>query len=389
MSKNKDYKHSTRVMHAGYNPSEYHGVVNPPPCRTSTIIYPSLAAYEDPTHKYRYGRYNTPTVQAFTDALCELESGVGAVATPSGLAAITTALLGFVKNGDHILLVDSLYPPARAFCDNVLTKMGVEIEYYDPYIGAEIESLIRDNTSVIYMESPGSATFCVQDVPAIVQVAKSKGVTTMLDNAWSSGVLFNPLEHGVDLCILSCTKYINGHSDGMLGAVIARNEELYNQLKKGAVDLGVCAGSEEVYTGMRGLKTLHLRMKEAGERGLDMAHWLQARGDIQKVYHPALETHRGYDIWKRDYKGTNGLVSILLHPAPKEKIAAFLESMDLFRIGSSWGGYESLLQPQYLKGCRTAVPWEETDFVVRLQIGFEDMDDLKADLDQAFEKLKG
>ena len=389
MSKNKNHKKTTRVMHAGYEPSEFNGLVNMPPSRTSTILYPSLAAYEDPGHQYRYGRLNTPTAQAFADALCELENGYGAVTAPSGLAAITTAFLSFTNSGDHVLVADSIYPCTRDFLDDVLTRMGVTVEYYDPYIGADIAGLVKDNTAVIYMESPGSATYCVQDVPAIVQVAKDKGIVTMLDNAWSSGVLFNPLDHGVDLSLMSCIKYINGHSDGMLGAVIARDEDTFKKLRSGAVDLGICAGSEEVYAGLRGLKTIHLRMKEAGERGLEIAQWLEARDDLQKVYQPALESHKGHEIWKRDYNGTNGLVSILLHPAPKEKVSAFVESLELFRIGSSWGGYESLLQPQYLKKCRSAVPWGEEGFLIRLQVGFEDIDDLKADLDQAFAKLKG
>ncbi|MBL4804646.1 MAG: cystathionine beta-lyase [Alphaproteobacteria bacterium] len=388
MSKNKDHKPATRLMHTGYDPSDFYGLVNMPPSRTSTILYPSLAAYENPAHQYRYGRLNTPTAQAFSDALCELENGVGAIPASSGLAAISTAFFGCSSAGDHILVADSIYPCTRDFLDDVLSRMGVEIEYYDPYIGAEIAELVKDNTSIIYMESPGSATYCVQDVPAIVKVAKAKGITTMLDNSWSSGVLFNPLEHGVDLSILSCTKYINGHSDGMLGAIIAGNEDAYKRVKSAALDIGVCAGSEEIYAGMRGLKTLNIRMKEAGERGLEIANWLQSRGDVHKVYHPALETHKGHDVWKRDFKGTNGLVSILLNPAPKEKVTAFVESLELFRIGSSWGGYESLLQPQYLKKQRSAVPWTEEGFLIRLNVGFEHMEDLKADLDQAFEKLK-
>lgn len=380
-------KDTTKLIHAGYKSDDYHGVVNPPIVRASTIIYSSLEAYEDPKTKYRYGRYNTPLVESFTQSLCELENGHNAVVAPSGLGAISTTLLGFLNSGDHLLMVDSVYPPARAFCNDVLKRMGVEVEYYDPLIGAGIAELIKDNTAIIYMESPGSATFDVQDVPAIVKVAKDKNILTVLDNAWSSGVLFNPLDHGVNICVLSCTKYINGHSDAMVGAVIADNEENFKRLKKAATSLGVCAGSEEVNLGLRGLKTLHVRMKEAGARALKIATWLEGRDDVARVYHPALPGHPGHDIWKRDFSGCNGLIGVLLPLKSKDAVKAFIESLELFPIGSSWGGYESLLQPQYLDTCRTAVPWKEEGFLIRLQIGLEDPEDLMADLDQAFKKF--
>ena len=380
----KNHKDETRLIHAGYNPDDYHGVVNSPVVRTSTIIYPDMAAYEDPDHKFRYGRYNTPLVQNFNDALAELEKGYAALVAPSGLSAISTALLGVLNTGDHVLITDSVYPPARFFCDDVLERMGIEVEYYDPHIGAEITSLIKANTKVLYMESPGSGTMDIQDVPALTKAAKAAGLITMLDNSWASGVLFNPIEHGVNISILSCTKYINGHSDGMFGAVVADSEETYKIIKKAAVNLGVCAGSEEVNLGLRGLKTIHLRMKEAGERALKIAQWLEGESPTTKVYHPALPSHKAHEIWKRDYKGCNGLISLQLPAASKETAHAFIESLKLFRIGSSWGGYESLLQPQYLKSCRTAVPWDEDGFLVRLQVGLEDPDDLIADLQNAF-----
>lgn len=382
-----DKKETTKLIHAGYAPESYHGIVNPPIVRASTILYPSLSAYEDPNHKYRYGRHGTPFTDAFTGALAELEQGYNAITAPSGLGAITTALLAFLKTGDHLLMVDTAYPPTRSFCDNVLTRMGVEVEYYDPLVAGGIKDLIRDNTAVIYMESPGSATFEIQNVPAIVKAAKERGITTMLDNSWSSGVLFKPLTHGVDLSILSCTKYINGHSDAMLGAVVARDEALYARLKKTAIDLGVCGGTEEINLGIRGLKTLHVRMKEAGQRALKIAQWLEGRSEVERVYYPGLENDPNHALLKRDFLGANGIFSIVLKPLAREKLEAFVDALKLFPIGSSWGGYESLLQPQNLKTCRSAVPWTQEGPCLRLQIGLEDPDDLIADLDQAFRQL--
>jgi len=380
-------KETTKIIHAGYNPDDYHGVVNPPIVRASTILYPSLDAYEDPNTKYRYGRYATPLSDAFTGALTELEQGYNAIATPSGLSAITTAILGFLKSGDHVLVVDTLYPPARHFCDHILVKMGIEVEYYDPLIGSGIVDIIKDNTAVIYMESPGSATFEIQDVPAVVKVAKEHGIVTMLDNSWSSGVLFKPLTHGVDVSILSCTKYIVGHSDAMLGAAVAADEKIYRRLKKSAIDLGVCAGTEETNLGHRGLKTLHVRMKEAGERAPKIAKWLEARDEVQRVFYPGLESDPNHAMLKKYYSGCNGVIGVLFKPIMREAIVAFTDALKLFPIGSSWGGYESLTQPQYLKKCRTAVPWEEEGAFLRFQIGLEDPDDLIDDLEQAFEKL--
>ncbi len=377
----------TKLVHSGHKPSDYHGVVGTPVVRTSTIAYDDLAAYENPDTKYRYGRFVTPLSENFTDALTTLENGYNAVVAPSGLGAITSALLGFLNSGDHLLIVDTIYGPTRDFCDDVLIRMGVEVEYYPANIGADIANKVKPNTAVIYMESPGSATFDIQDVPAIVKVAKENDIITMLDNSWASGVLFRPIEHGVNLSILSCTKYINGHSDGMLGAVVADTEKTFNILNRSVRNLGVCAGSEETNLGIRGLKTISIRMKEAGERALKVAKWLEQHEHIQRVYHPALPSHPAHDIWKRDFDGCNGLLSILLKPASKQANKAFVDGLNIFVIGSSWGGYESLLQPQYLKKYRTAEVWEEEGFVARLQIGFEDTQDLIDDLDQALEKF--
>lgn len=387
MSK-KDHKETTRLIHGEYDPADYHGVVNPPITRTSTIIYPSLNDFDDPTYKYDYGRNMTPTMNHFIAAMSELEHGYDGVVAPCGLSAITTALLGFLKSGDHLLVVDSTYYPVRRFCDQVLKNMGVETTYYDPRIGAGISDLIQDNTRVIYMETPGSATFDVQDVPAIVKAAKARDVVTMVDNTWSSGVLFKPLDHGADISLISCTKYVNGYADGMLGIGIARDETIYRRLKKTARNVGLSAGSEELNLGIRGLKTIHIRMKEVGQRALQVAKWLEGRDEVQRVFHPALESHPDHALWKRDFSGCNGLLSIHLQPSSKDALRAFIESSKLFGLGDSWGGYESLMQPQYIDKTRTAVPWTKDGYLLRLHVGFEDPEDLITDLEQAFQNFR-
>ena len=381
----KNHRETTRIMRAGHKPEDYKGMVSAPVCRASTLVYPSLEDFLDPEFKYDYGRHITPAIENFTIAISELEQGHDAIVAPCGLSAITTALLGFLSSGDHLLVSDCIYGPVRRFCEKTLKKkFGIEITYFDPHIGAGISDLIQDNTRVVYMESPGSAIYDVSDVPAINKAAKAKNadIITMLDNTFASGVLFKPLTHGVDISLLSCTKYINGYADGMLGAAVARDEAVFKTLKQAAQNVGVSAGSEEINLAIRGLKTIHIRMKEAGARGLEMAKWLEARDDVVRVYHLALESHPAHDVFKRDYTGGNGLLSIVLKPASMEALKAFIEASELFYLGDSWGAYESLMQPQYLIPSRTAVPWEEEGYLIRLQIGFEDLEDLKADLEQ-------
>lgn len=374
-------------MNLGRAPDEYFGLVNPPVGRSTTITYPSLDAYENPAHKYRYGRLGNPISDKFEQAITAIEGGFGAISASSGLSAITAALTGFVKAGDHILVADSVYPPTRFFCNDVLSRFGVEVEYYDPLIGGGIADLIRDNTAVIYMESPGSGTFDVQDVLAIAAAAKARGVITMIDNTWSAGILFKPLAHGVNISIQSATKYIAGHADVSLGVAVADSEESFKTLRKSMEDFGHCAAPDDLYMGLRGLRTITLRLKQSGDNALKVAQWLQGQDGVQKIYHVALEDDAGHEIWKRDYTGANGLLSILLQPASKDAVRTFIESLELFPIGSSWGGYESILQPQYMKKARSAQPWAEEGFLVRLHIGLEDTEDLIEDLSQALKKF--
>lgn len=382
----KTYKQDTKLVHVGRAPEEYFGLLNAPPASASSIIYPSLAAYESTTHKYRYGRMGTPLAKKFEEAVTMLEGGYAAVSAPSGMTAISIAVMAFVKAGDHILVTDSLYESSRCFFDGFVTRMGMKVEYYDPLIGTGISKLIKKNTALIYLESPGSATFEVQDIPAITKIARKHKIVTIFDNSWGSGLLFNAFEHGVDVSVIAATKYMNGHADAMLGAVVAGNKETYKKIKSTALDLGICAGTQEMYLALRGLRTMKLRLKQSAENAMVVAKWLNKHPKVQKVYYPALPTHSSHKLWRRDFKGANGLLSILLKPAPKSSVARFMKDLELFPMAASWGGYESLLLPQYPE--KRALPWKEKGFLVRLHIGLEDPDDLIADLKQALQKFK-
>lgn len=386
MSESKHRK-NTRLMHAGRKPEEYFGVVNPPICRTSTILYDNLAAYLDPNTKYRYGRVNNPLSQSFEEAVAELEGGFHAISTSCGLSAITTTLMAFLKAGDHVLIVDSCYPPTRFFANKQLHSFGVHVEYYDPMIGAGIKDLIRDNTRAIYLESPGSATFDVQDVPAIVKVARAHDILTIMDNTYAAGVLFRPLDHGVNISVQSAAKYLGGHSDVNLGFAVTDNEDRYKTLKACAVNLGVCAGADDLYLALRGLRTLQMRLDYAEQNMRPVLDWFSGREEVQKLYCPALDDARGHDIWKRDFKGVNGLFSVLFKPDYTfESVARFIDSLELFPVGSSWGGYESLIQPQNMDLYRSE--WTEDGVFLRFQIGNEDAQDLIEDLERGIQHLK-
>lgn len=386
MSKDKEYKFETRMMHAGRAPEEYFGVVNPPIARTSTILYDDLAAYLDPDTKFRYGRINNPLAQHFEEAVTELEGGHHAISTASGFNAVTTSILAFVKAGDHMLLVDSCYPPTRSFAKQELKRFGIDVEFYDPLIGAGIKDLIRENTALIYMESPGSAVFEVQDVPAIVKVAKEHDILTIFDNTYSAGILFKPFDYGVNIVLQSAAKYIGGHSDINIGFAVADTEQNYKQLKSCAVNLGVCAPADDIYLAMRGLRTLQMRIKHAGENMRPVMEWFTKQSQVQQVYCPCLENAPGHEIWKRDFDATNGLFSVLFNPEYSwEDMKTFIDSIKLIPIGSSWGGYESLIQPSDMQKQRNF--WDKKGIVLRFQIGNENPDDLIADLEAAIKNL--
>jgi cystathionine beta-lyase len=381
-------KAATRLSHTGREPARQHGFVNTPIYRGSTVLFPTMAAIEANDQAFTYGRTGTPTVRALEEAICELEGGHRTLLTPSGLSAIATALLSFVSAGDEVLVVDSIYRPARRFCDNVLGRLGVKVTYYDPLIGADIETLIGEKTKVVFTESPGSQTFEVQDVPAIAKAAHAAGAVVILDNTWATPLFFKPFAHGADVSIQAATKYIVGHADAMLGAVTA-SEKVAQAVQKTHEDLGLCPGPEDVYLGLRGLRSLGVRLERHQKSALDLARWLAERPEVARVIHPALPSDPGHAVWTRDFTGSSGLFSIVLKPVARAKVAAMLDGLELFGMGYSWGGFESLILPFDPSAYRTATKWKAEGPAIRLHVGLEDVEDLKADLEAGFARLRG
>jgi len=378
----------TRVVTGGRDPASYHGFVNPPVYHASTVLYRSAADYVAHRSRYQYGRRGTPTSEALELALQELEGPqcAGVSLLPSGLAAISAALLSIVHAGDHLLMTDSAYGPTRTFCDQILTRFGITTTYYDPLVGDGIAALMKDNTRAVYLESPGSLSFEMQDVAAIAGAAHARGAVVLMDNTWASPVYFRPLDHGVDLAIQAGTKYIGGHSDVMLGTVSA-NARTVKELKNMVVLNGWCVGPDDVYLGMRGLRTLAVRLDRHYESGLAVGRWLEQRPEIMRMLHPAMASHPGHALWKRDFTGASGLFSVVLKPVPQKAVYAFLDTLELFGIGPSWGGYESLATPFNCAPARTATRWEPGGPTVRFHIGLEAVEDLIADLERGFAAL--
>ena len=393
MSGHRPQKPETKLVHAGRRSSQYHGVVNPPVLHASTILFDSLDALEKASAggapgKTTYGRHGTPTRFLLEEAVAELEGGYGTLCVSSGASAITNAILAFVKPGDHILITDSTYFPTRNLCNTFLKRFGVETEYYDPTIGGDIAGLIRDNTVLIWCESPGSLTFEMQDIPAIAAAAHDRGGQGMLDNTWASPILCRPFELGVDVSVQAGTKYIVGHSDVMMGTITTATEEDLLTIKKQVLISGDAIGPDDCYLAQRGLRTLAVRMKQHHTSGLKVANWLQTRSEITRVLHPALPDHPGHEIWKRDFSGACGLFSFVMQPVEKKQLANMVDNMDLFGMGFSWGGFESLILPSAPTKIRTATKWEDDGQLIRLHVGLEDPDDLIADLEAGFERLK-
>jgi cystathionine beta-lyase len=387
-------KRDTLIVAGGRHPEDHYGLVNPPIYRGSTVVHKSLAHLEEtgkrPYDNVRYGRLGTPTTFAFEEAMAALEGGkdgsLRSVAVSSGMAACTAALMAFVKAGDHVLITDSVYAPVRRLADTMLSDFGVTTTFYDPLAGADIAKLIRPNTKLIYMEAPGSQTFEMQDVPAIVTAAKARNVLTAFDNTWATPYYFRPMEHGVDISIQSATKYIVGHSDAMLGVVTVRSER-FERLKNAATLIGSCPGPEDVWLGLRGIRTLAVRLPRHQENALKLARWFQARPEVARVLYPGLPEDPGHAIWKRDFGGATGLFSVVFKDVPARALAALIDGLEHFGIGASFGGYESLVLPAHPEKLRTAVPWHAEGPVVRFHIGLEDPADLIADLERGFERL--
>jgi cysteine-S-conjugate beta-lyase len=381
----KPKRPATQVVQGGRREEWTTGIVNTPVWRASTILYNSVADLKrgvqtNEDGKLFYGRRGTPTQWSLADALTGMEPGAaGTMLYPSGVAGVAAALLSVLKPGDELLMVDSAYDPTRAICEGLLKRFGVSTQYYDPMIGAGIEALVTDSTAAIFMESPGSLTFEVQDVPAIVATARAKRIATLIDNTWATSLLFQPLALGVDLSILACTKYIVGHSDVMAGAVTA-NEARWQGLRKTSQQLGQVMSADDAYLAARGLRTLDVRMQRHEESALRIAHWLEEQPEVARVLHPGLSSCPGHVHWKRDFKGASGLFSFVLNGGDDAARAALIDDLAHFGIGYSWGGYESLALPVDPQKYRSATVWNAAGPVVRLQIGLEDVEDLIADL---------
>jgi len=376
----------TRLVTSGRDTKAQKGFVNPPIVRGSTVLYPTAEDLHAHRGEYSYGRHGTPTTKALQQALVALEgpqcAGVGL--TPSGVSAISTALLAVLKAGDHVLVCDNAYRPTRLFCDQMLKRYGIETSYFDPLIGAGIAAHIKSNTAVVMVEAPGSQSFEMPDIPAIAEVAHAHGALVIDDNTWATPLYHRSLEQGVDISVQAGTKYIGGHSDIMFGT-IAANAGTWPKINDGIRQLGVCAGPDDVFLALRGLRTLAVRLAHHQRSGLEMARWLAQRPEVLRVLHPALESDPGHAIWKRDFTGASGLFSIVLQPAPQTAVDALLDTVKLFGMGYSWGGFESLVIPFDCTTYRTATPWNPGGPALRLHIGLESVDDLKADLERGFE----
>ena len=368
----------TRLAHGGNDPRDFHGFVNPPVVHASTVLYPNAGTMASRAQKYTYGTRGTPTTDALASAIDALEGSAGTIVVPSGLAAVTIPLLAFAAAGDHVLIVDSVYHPTRHFADTMLTRLGVEVEYYDPRIGAGIAALMKPNTRIVFTESPASNTFELQDIPAIAKAARARGAVVMMDNTWATPLYFKPLDHGVDISIHAATKYPAGHSDVLLGTVSA-NETHWKQLHEGFVTLGCCSGPDDVYQVLRGLRTMGVRLEHHRKSALDIAGWLEGQPGVAQVLHPALPSHPDHALWKRDFSGSSGVFSIVLAGGGQKEQHAFLDALKLFGLGYSWGGYESLAVAVFL-GDRTVAKGPYAGPLIRLQIGLETVEDLKADL---------
>ena len=377
---------NTRLAHIGNDPHDYFGFVNPPVVHASTVLFPNAATMAARAQKYTYGTRGTPTTDALAQAIDELEGSSGTIVVPSGLAAVTIPLLAFLSAGDHVLIVDSVYAPTRNFANTMLKRLGIEVEYYDPHAGARIASLMKLNTKVVFTESPGSNTFEMQDIPAIAKAARGGGAVVMMDNTWATPLYFRPLDFGVDVSIHASTKYPAGHSDVLLGTVSASGA-CWQRLHQTFIAMGCCAGPDDVYQVLRGLRTMGVRLDRHQKSAFELARWLETQAGVAQVLHPGLESHPGHVLWKRDFSGASGIFSIVLADGSQKAAHAFLDALGVFGLGYSWGGYESLAVHVSIAD-RVVATGPYNGPLIRLQIGLEDVDDLKADLLKGLEAAR-
>ena len=380
----------TRLVHLGRKPRSYLGAVNTPVFRATTMLFPTVADLEAAVRgEYEgigYGLHGLPTVTDLQDSVADLEGGYAALAVPSGLTATTLPLLALTRPGDHVLVTDSVYGPTRRFCELHLKRLGVEVSYYDPLLGTDVARECRANTKLVFVESPGSLTFDVQDVPAIASVAHARGALVVMDNSWATPLFFRSFEHGVDVSVHAATKYIGGHSDVLSGLIIG-TKDTYPALHRLWTDMGVTASTDDCFLALRGLRTLGVRLARHQASGIAVAQWLQSRPEVREVIHPALPGARGHDLWRRDFTGAASLFGVVLHPVAKNRIDAMLDGMRFFGMGWSWGGFESLMIPIYPERTRTATHWDAGGPVLRLHIGLEDPADLIDDLADGLARL--
>jgi cysteine-S-conjugate beta-lyase len=378
-------KPETALVTAGRNTEAQKGFINPPVVHGSTVLYPTAGDLHAHRGEFQYGRHGTPTTKALQQALMALEgpqcAGVGLA--PSGLSAVTTTLLAVLSAGDHLLVCDNVYRPSRNFCDGLLARYGVETTYFDPLIGAGIAEMFKPNTKAVLVEAPGSQSFEMPDIPAIASVAHARGVLVIDDNTWATPLYHRSLDQGVDISMMAATKYVGGHSDIMFGTISA-NARAWPMVAEAIRLLGVCAGPDDVFLALRGLRTLAVRLAQHHRSGIEMARWLATRPEVVRVLHPALEDDPGHAIWKRDFTGASGLFSVVLKAAPQKAVDALLDAVKLFGLGYSWGGFESLIIPFDCAPYRTATKWAPVGPALRLHIGLENVEDLKADLEHGF-----
>ena len=375
----------TALTHAGRHPEQHLGFVNTPVYRGSTVLFGTLDELESKEPRFDYGRTGNPSSRAVEAVITELEAAAGTVLAPSGLSAISLALLAVLGQGDHLLVTDSAYGPTRRFSNGVLSRMGVTTEYYDPRLGSGIEALVSGKTKAIFVESPGSLTFEIQDLRAIVDVARRCGAFVIVDNSWATPLYHRPLELGADIVVHAGTKMFLGHSDAMFGTVSA-NARAWPALHQTHIMMGLCAAPDDCFLAARGLRTLAIRMREQSARALDLAHWLETQPEVAAVLHPALESHPDHHRFARDFTGSGSVFSLLLPPAPRRAVAAMVDHLELFGMGWSWGGYESLLLPITPGKVRSATSWEPAGNMVRIHVGLEDLEDLRADLAAALDR---
>jgi len=383
----------TRLVQRGRTARSNPGTVNIPVARASTVTFESIADMQEVQRRFdadepipTYGMLNMPLRVAFEELMVELEGGHRAVTLPSGLAANAVAIMACASAGEHMLVTDSVYAPVRRFCLRTMARYGVETTFYDPLVGEGIAGLIRPNTRVVYVESPGSHTFEMQDIPAIAKAAHARGAAVIHDNAWATGVFYRSFDHGADIVVQPGTKYPAGHSDVIIGSVVA-NERYWPRVRDVSRDFGQMASPDDIFLAMRGMRTLEVRLRQHEKSAMHVARWLEKHPAVRRVLYPALESDPGHAIWKRDYLGATGLFGVELEPCSDRALAAFVDGLELFALGYSWGGFESLVVPQNIQKARSVQPWKGGP-LIRLHVGLEDADDLCADLGRGLERLR-